>query len=211
ALQVAGPEWFESAHALLLAVLEEEPPMAASDDVVAGSRTRMALEIAPWYADLVLGLYPDRGISAELLRIAYAAAVRSANTTRRGGGCSGGGQSNAAVDAGQTLAWTLVCKLLSRLDAYSAETGSAVRMEIECVRRRELLLVLADLLAAVPLELLPRLMPELRARLLAERDAASRKAVDDEIQQVVLAKADVTRKFALSTWAWQLHSDSSKL
>ncbi|KAJ2403015.1 hypothetical protein GGI23_000297 [Coemansia sp. RSA 2559] len=201
ALQVAGPEWFESAHALLLAVLEE--PITASDDVMAGSRTRMVLEIAPWYADLVLGLYPDRGISAELLRIAYAAAVRAANTRSSW-------QNNAAVDAGQTPAWTLVCKLLSRLDALSAETGSDVRMAVERVRRRELLLVLAGLLATLPLELLPRLMSEMRARLLAERDAASRKAVDDEIQQVVLAKADVTRKFALSTWAWRLHSDTVK-
>ncbi|KAJ2737440.1 hypothetical protein H4S06_006623, partial [Coemansia sp. BCRC 34490] len=59
--------------------------------------------------------------------------------------------------------------------------------------------------------LLPPLMHQLRTRLLADSDRAIRKAIDDEIQTVVMVKADVTRKFALSTWAWQLHADSSKL
>ncbi|KAJ1664024.1 hypothetical protein EV178_004481 [Coemansia sp. RSA 1646] len=208
ALEVAGPEWFESAHALILAVLELVAHDDTSNEETAGQQDRAAfvLEIVPWYADLVLDLYPDKGISAELLRIAYAAAVRATTTNNWQSKIQMG-----AMDLGQTLSWTLVCKLLIRLDGLSAYDASAVRRAVESVRRRELLLVLADLLAAVPFELLPKLMPEMRCRLLAERDPANRKAVDDEIQNVVLGKADITRKFALSTWAWQLHADTSKL
>ncbi|KAJ2559486.1 hypothetical protein EV175_000314 [Coemansia sp. RSA 1933] len=209
ALDVAGPEWFESAHALILAVLElvARDDSANTEASVLKDRAAAVLEMVPWYADLVLGLYPDRGISAELLRIAYTAAARATATNNWQSKIRVG-----SVDLGQTLAWALVDRLLSRLDAVSSNNDAgAVRVAVDAVRRRELLLVLADLLAAVPLELLPRLMPEVRSRLLAEREPGTRKALDDEIQQVVLAKADITRKVALSTWAWQLHSDSSRL
>ncbi|KAJ2694812.1 hypothetical protein GGH99_000473 [Coemansia sp. RSA 1285] len=205
ALVSVGRRWFESAHALLLAVME--PPAAQHDLRSAGSGSvELKLELAPWYAALVLDLYPDRGITASLLRIAYATAVRAAATTT----------SNSS-QSGQRVSWLLVDRLLARLDeasgsaAPSGGEGSAVRAALDSVRRRDLLLVLADLLAAVPLELLPPLMHQLRTRLLADSDQAIRKAIDDEIQTVVMVKADVTRKFALSTWAWQLHADSSKL
>ncbi|KAJ2525142.1 hypothetical protein GGI11_000272 [Coemansia sp. RSA 2049] len=206
ALVSVGRRWFESAHALLLAVME--PPAAQRDLRSAGSRSvELKLELAPWYAALVLDLYPDRGITASLLRIAYAAAVRAAATT----------SSSNSSQRGQRVSWLLVERLLARLDEASGSAapsdgeGSAVRAALDSVRRRDLLLVLADLLAAVPLELLPPLMHQLRTRLLADSDPAIRKAIDDEIQSVVMVKADVTRKFALSTWAWQLHADSSKL
>ncbi|KAJ2659255.1 hypothetical protein IWW48_003592 [Coemansia sp. RSA 1200] len=206
ALVSVGRRWFESAHALLLAVME--PPAVQRDSRSAGRESvELKLELAPWYAALVLDLYPDRGITASLLRIAYAAAVRAAASSNS--------------QRGQRVSWLLVDRLLARLDeatdsASSASAsagggGSAVRVALDSVCRRDLLLVLADLLAAVPLELLPRLMHQLRTRLLADTDPAIRKAIDDEIQSVVMVKADVTRKFALSTWAWQLHSDSSKL
>ncbi|KAJ2711750.1 hypothetical protein H4R19_003094, partial [Coemansia spiralis] len=55
-------EWFESAHAALLACLE--------------SATAATQEIVPWYTDLPLRQFPDAGITAELLRIACTAAVR---------------------------------------------------------------------------------------------------------------------------------------
>ncbi|KAI8319449.1 hypothetical protein GQ54DRAFT_341258 [Martensiomyces pterosporus] len=81
AIREVGPEWFESAHAVILAVLEL---VAAEDSAVNdGAKRRKAeavLEVVPWYTDLLLQLYPNSGISADLLRIAYTAAVRAATT-----------------------------------------------------------------------------------------------------------------------------------
>ncbi|KAI9500559.1 hypothetical protein BX070DRAFT_237591 [Coemansia spiralis] len=220
-LLVAGPEWFESAHALILAILELVARYDNSNTETVGHRDRaaMVLELVPWYADLLLKLYPDMGISAKLLRIAYTATVRAATTNNW--------QSNvrlrilppahkesrmgSSVDLGQILAWGLVRKLLDYLDNTNGYNGkSRVRAEVEMVRRRELLVVVADLLAAVPFELLPMLMAELRKRLLAESEWATRRAVVDEIQEVILAKADLARKPLLSIWTWQLRADVDK-
>ncbi|KAJ2748943.1 hypothetical protein GGI19_005899, partial [Coemansia pectinata] len=130
-LEYPGPMWFESAHALILAVLESDTH-------------QMGSEIAPWYSDLVLDMYPDHGISADLLRISYTAAVRAIP-----------GHS----------AWDRVTILFRRADQYTGGGGGGVRAEIFAVRRRELLLVAAELLIGVPAELLPQLMFELRSRL----------------------------------------------
>ncbi|KAJ1910256.1 hypothetical protein LPJ71_003253 [Coemansia sp. S17] len=165
-----GPMWFESAHALILAVLESDT-------------RHIAVETAPWYSDLVLDMYPDQGISADLLRISYTAAVR-------------------AIPG--HAAWDRVLVLLRRADHYTSSGG--VRGEIYTVRRRELLLVAAELLTAVPAELLPQLMFELRSRLVDEKWSIKR-AVVDHCQDLVLVRADVARKPALSMWIWQLRAD----
>ncbi|KAJ2055741.1 hypothetical protein GGI17_006532 [Coemansia sp. S146] len=172
-LEYPGPMWFESAHALILAVLESDAH-------------RMGSEIAPWYSDLVLDMYPDRGISADLLRISYTAAVRAIP-----------GHS----------AWDRVTILLRKADQYTADSGG-VRAEIFAVRRRELLLVAAELLIGVPAELLPQLMFELRSRLVNGNEKwSTRVAVVDHCQDLVLTRADVARKPALSMWVWQLRVD----
>ncbi|KAJ2362584.1 hypothetical protein H4S02_005269 [Coemansia sp. RSA 2611] len=169
--QRAPSEWFESAHALVLALLEQREPLR---------------ELAPWYADLLLELYPDRGISADLLRIAYPAAVRALAAEPSRVGCA--------------LAADCVQRLFARLDAFAG--SGAVR----AVRRREVLGAVAELLAAVPLELLPRLMRDLELRVVDEREWNTRRVLADEIQDVVLERADLSRKPALSAWAWQLRA-----
>ncbi|KAJ2784966.1 hypothetical protein H4R18_000780 [Coemansia javaensis] len=162
----SGADWFESGHALLLAALD------------AGA----AREVVPWYAALLLRQYPDAGLSADLLRIAYTAAVRA-----------------AAPDA--ALARDCVAQLLRRLDDYAGAGPVAT------ARRRELLGVLAAQLAAVPLPALPPLMAEVRARVTADPDWATRRALADALQAVVLDHADALRKPALATWVWQLRRD----
>ncbi|KAJ2808407.1 hypothetical protein H4S07_003423 [Coemansia furcata] len=172
-LEYPGPAWFESAHALILSVLES-PNNAA-----------LAAELVPWYSDLVLELYEDRRISADLLRIAYTAAVRATK--------------------GLALAWDRVALLLNAADQHMGKR-EGVRGEVLAARRRELLLAVAELLVAVPMELLPQLMHELRSRM-CDENGAMRKAVVDHCQELVLARADVARKPALSLWVWQLRAD----
>ncbi|KAJ2835508.1 hypothetical protein FBU31_001607 [Coemansia sp. 'formosensis'] len=172
-LEYPGPAWFESAHALILSVLES-PDNAA-----------LAAELVPWYSALILELYGDRRISADLLRIAYTAAVRATK--------------------GHALAWDRVALLLNVADQHMGR-GEGVRGEIDAARRRDLLLAVAELLVAVPMELLPQLMHELRSRVLDE-NGPMRKAVVDHCQELVLARADVARKPALSLWVWQLRAD----
>ncbi|KAJ2331744.1 hypothetical protein GGI00_003115, partial [Coemansia sp. RSA 2681] len=139
ALEYPGPAWFESAHALILAVLE------------ASSLSALAAEIAPWYSELVLSLYPDRGISADLLRISYTASVRA----------SAAGGNNAVV------AWDRVAALLRKTDTFdhsrsfsAAGAGGKVRVEVWAARYRELLMAVCELLTAVPLEMMSQLMDE---------------------------------------------------
>ncbi|KAJ2358131.1 hypothetical protein IWW50_001161 [Coemansia erecta] len=162
--------WFESAHALVLAVLDR-PDMA---------------EVAPWYAHMVLDLYPDRGITADLLRIAFTAAVRAL--------------AHDATQRSAALSWDTVELLATRLDESA---GAGV---VRGVQRRELLGVLAAQLAAVPLQLLPRLMFVVEKRVTGEDDWFAQRKLVDEIQDVVLDDADLPRKPALSTWVWQLRA-----
>ncbi|KAJ2449366.1 hypothetical protein GGF42_004794, partial [Coemansia sp. RSA 2424] len=144
ALEYPGPAWFESAHALILAVLE------------ASSLSALAAEIAPWYSELVLSLYPDRGISADLLRISYTASVRA----------SAAGGNNAVV------AWDRVDALLRKTDSFDHSraffsAGGKVRVEVWAARYRELLIAVCELLTAIPLEMMSRLMDEVRKRVMA--------------------------------------------
>ncbi|KAJ2006274.1 hypothetical protein GGI04_001934, partial [Coemansia thaxteri] len=165
---------FESAHALVLAVLDSSV-MAASDAVV-----ELAVQLVPWYTDLLCELYPDRGISVDLLRIAYPAAVRAI----------------AQSPLTYALAWDRVTKLLTRTDElFPSTTGaSRIRSEINATRRRELLMTVAELLTAVPAELLPQLMDEVRNRIVAEPAVTTRQVLLDYCQDMVLSRADITRK-----------------
>ncbi|KAJ2800928.1 hypothetical protein H4R20_003870, partial [Coemansia guatemalensis] len=229
ALRAVGPQWFESAHALLLACLE----LATDPDWTAkGGRGKRSMEcvvvLVPWYSDLLLDLYPDDGISADLLRIAFTTAVQAAAVAAADDSAPWGPGSDvfgAAVDgpgkkrkAAAVLAWDCVSKLMHKLDMFpalatenseakqSADAGR-VGTAVRSVRRRELLCVLALQLSAVPLQMLPRLMTELRGRVLAEPEWATRKALADEVQQIVMDRADLARKPALASWAWQLRID----
>ncbi|KAJ1899125.1 hypothetical protein LPJ66_002309 [Kickxella alabastrina] len=145
-----GAEWFESAHALVLAVLEA--------GTANGAVQRVGMEAVPWYSGLVLRLYPDQGISANLLRIAFTASVR----------CLAAIADGDLAGVARLLAWDCVSMLLGRIDAIASDghrpTPGRVRAEVNAVRRRELLLVLADQVAAVPLALLPRLLAEIHPR-----------------------------------------------
>ncbi|KAJ2741654.1 hypothetical protein GGI20_005035 [Coemansia sp. BCRC 34301] len=124
-----GPPWFESAHALVLAVLD------ADCQPISG-------EIASWYAHLVLDMYPDHGISADLLRISYTASVRASSTP-----------------------WDLVTVLLRKTDSFSDHRSlSHVRKELHTVRYRDLLIAVCELFVSVPAELLPQLMVEIGDR-----------------------------------------------
>ncbi|KAJ2719909.1 hypothetical protein GGI07_004924 [Coemansia sp. Benny D115] len=202
-LRSVGPEWFESAHALMLAALElagGEPSRGVG---------RVIVEAAPWYGELVLRQYPDQGISADLLRISYTACTRAISTDT---------VHLLGAPEQAELAWTLIQNLCGRIDQLGLDgsegNGSAVRRALELVGRRELLLVLADQVAAVPLAVLPRLMHEIERRLVLAAVTSARAprgdhyywAVVDELQEAVLAKTDVARKPALSRWLWHLRA-----
>ncbi|KAJ2712067.1 hypothetical protein H4R19_002948 [Coemansia spiralis] len=176
-------DWFESAHAALLACLE--------------GATAAAQEIVPWYTDLLLRQFPDAGITAELLRIAYTAAVR----------CVAARETPASLAAARSC----IAGLVAKLDGYApAGRASPVAAVVVTARRRELLGVLALQLAAVPMQMLPQLMSELRSRLSREPDRATLRALLDDIQRIVLDHADLPRKPALSTWVWRLLDDANE-
>ncbi|KAJ2895903.1 hypothetical protein IWW38_002178 [Coemansia aciculifera] len=87
-----GPAWFESAHALVLAVLEIPalPQMAVVSE-----------KVALWYGALVLDMYPDYSISAILLHISYTASAR--------------------ITKSPQVAWDLVTVLLCKADKYQED------------------------------------------------------------------------------------------
>ncbi|KAJ2768019.1 hypothetical protein IWQ57_003714 [Coemansia nantahalensis] len=173
-------DWFESAHAVLLACLE----------------SGAVHEIVPWYTRLLLRRFPDAGITAELLRIAYTAAVRSV----------------AARESPPALAAARECiaRLVDKLNEYAPSAGaSRVATAVSGVHRRELLGVLALQLAAVPMQMLPQLMAEVHERAVQEPDPAAQRALLEDIQRTILEQADLPRKPALSTWVWQLLSTAA--
>ncbi|KAJ1812705.1 hypothetical protein LPJ75_003520 [Coemansia sp. RSA 2598] len=194
ALAMGATDWFESAHAVVLAVLEDPRQMTAAPGV--------AMEVVPWYSDLIMELYPDRGMGGELLRISYAACIRAL--------------AGLPLDE-YPMAYEYIGDRLDRLKQridgerrrrdMSGEGASRVGREISGVRERELLLVLADQIAAVPLALLPALLADLHRRLANEQTSvATRESVATEIEETVLVKCDVARKPALSVWIWQLRN-----
>ncbi|KAJ2032525.1 hypothetical protein IWW57_000176 [Coemansia sp. S610] len=163
-----GAAWFESAHALILSVLESRS-------------THELPSLVVWYSDLVLDLYLDRLISPQLLCISYTAAVHATSEL--------------------SVAWERVNKLLVLVDGFTASGG--VRGEIERAKRGELLVVVAELLGAVPLELLLQVMFELERRV-GEGDHL----LVDHCMEVVLDKVDLARKPVLTKWVWQLRADT---
>ncbi|KAJ2157067.1 hypothetical protein GGF46_004761 [Coemansia sp. RSA 552] len=160
-----GSRLFESAHALILTCLERQGPALA--------------DVVPWYTHILLAQYPAAGISVDLLRIAYAAAVRAAD---------------------RAVAAESISGLERRLDEYGPSSV------VSNTRRRELLCVLVDLLAVAPLSLLPRVMSSVESRALTEPEWATRKLLADEVQDVVLTKCDIVRKPALAQWSWNLRT-----
>ncbi|KAJ2448096.1 hypothetical protein EV183_005600 [Coemansia sp. RSA 2336] len=174
------PEWYESAHALVLAIMESAT--TANREMCSVTR-----ELVPWYSQVLLSQFPSDGISADLLQIALTAAIQSLTN----------GHSSRLATA---LAWDCVKRLLKRLDDFQGTNA------VHNARRRELLTVLAEQLASLPPELLPALMQEIDARVDADSDWALKRHVADAVQQVVLDKADLSRKPALSAWAWQLRA-----
>ncbi|KAJ1861630.1 hypothetical protein LPJ73_000974 [Coemansia sp. RSA 2703] len=190
-----GSDLFESAHAVVLAALE---PHTTSSSV----RSSVVMQVAPWYAALVLEQHAARALSADLLLIAYTAAVRALAAVKP-----------EDVPQNARYVWDCVLRLLELIpvDGGSMHGDSRVHRELKAARRRELMRVLAELPAAVPVELLPRLLPEIRSRVLAS-DPGTRDATVSALQDVILVRADVARKPALSAWVMQLRQDSiSKL
>ncbi|ORX65509.1 hypothetical protein DL89DRAFT_296140 [Linderina pennispora] len=188
ALQYAGPDWFESAHAVVLAVLEA---VNSEDSAVQAEgewrRAALVVEVVPWYTDLLLELYPGRGISGELLLIAYTAAVRAA--TAHSAPVLAQDADAVPVNLGYALAWERVEALERKIDAH------------------ELMLVLLELLTAVPLELLPKLMDKFRVRWEAEPEWAMRRALLDAAQDMVVERAELARKPALAMWTWKMRTE----
>ncbi|KAJ1949073.1 hypothetical protein EC988_004916 [Linderina pennispora] len=200
ALQYAGPDWFESAHAVVLAVLEA---VNSEDSAVQAEgewrRAALVVEVVPWYTDLLLELYPGSGISGELLRIAYTAAVRAA--TAHSAPVLAQDADAVPVNLGYALAWERVEALERKIDAHVRNTVTAT------VSRQELMLVLLELLTAVPLELLPKLMDKFWVRWEAEPEWAMRRALLDAAQDMVVERAELARKPALAMWTWKMRTE----
>ncbi|KAJ2668609.1 hypothetical protein IWW42_005078 [Coemansia sp. RSA 1085] len=174
------PEWYESAHALILAILE-------SATTANREMCSVTMELVPWYTQVLLDQFPSDGISADLLQIALTAATQS---------LANGHSSRLAT----ALAWDCTKRLLKRVDDFQGTNA------VHNARRRELLAVVAEQLASLPPELLPALMQEIDLRVDADSDWVLKKHIVDTVQQVVLDKADLSRKPALSAWAWQLRA-----
>ncbi|KAJ2854835.1 hypothetical protein J3B02_002481 [Coemansia erecta] len=198
ALATAGPDWFESAHAVVLAVLEQSGAL---------NKSHVAMELVPWYSDLIMELYPRRGINSDLLCISYTACIRCLATL-----------SLEAHPMAHQYIRDRLCKLKCRIEETRAQQGSLkergylrVGWEIAATRERELLLVLAAQVSVVPLALLPDLLADLHGFLTNEQTlAATKAAVVTEVEQTVLVNCDVARKPALSTWTWQLRNALNK-
>ncbi|KAJ2237085.1 hypothetical protein H4R99_005830 [Coemansia sp. RSA 1722] len=125
-----GADWFESAHAVVLAVLENTNE----------SNTETAIELVPWYSDLILSLYPDHGMSGDLLRIAYSASINAISTQTQ----------HAYLLLADEYVKDRIARLQHRVDqAGIAPNMSTVAKEIAIVRERELLTVLVDQLATI--------------------------------------------------------------
>ncbi|KAJ2703618.1 hypothetical protein FB645_003825 [Coemansia sp. IMI 203386] len=181
-----GADWFESAHAVILAVLENTNE----------SNTETAIELVPWYSDLILSLYPDHGMSGDLLRIAYSASINAISTQTE----------HTYLLLADEYVKDRIARLQHRVDqAGITPNMSSVAKEIAIVRERELLLVLVDQLATVPVSLLPALLVDISNRLTSEKiPVATRASVINDIEQIVLVKTDIARKPSLSKWLWQL-------
>lgn len=117
------PWWFESAHALVLSILDSSH----------------SVDISQWYCQLLLSQYPQMGISAELLRIAYTASIRS------------------------SASYQGISMLLERIDSLSTN-GSKVRQTLDNVERRELMSVLVQQLTSVDSQHLPILLRDIETR-----------------------------------------------
>ncbi|KAJ2123335.1 hypothetical protein IW147_002705 [Coemansia sp. RSA 720] len=163
--RVVDRDWFESAHALVLSVLD------------AGHA-----EVAPWYARVVLALYPQ-SINMDLLGISFTAAVRA-----------------LAHNGSSGLARNCVDLLIARIDEYA---GNGVERG---ERRRELLCVLASQVASVPLELLSFVMTSIDERVDAEPLWATRRNVVSHVQDTVLESAELARRPALASWVWRMRA-----
>ncbi|KAJ1675594.1 hypothetical protein EV182_000967 [Spiromyces aspiralis] len=190
-----APDLFETAHAVLLAMLD-------------GPHQGLALELAPWYSRLLLDLYPDC-LNAEQLRIAYTAAVVA---------CSATHSLRLAWGLVQQLL-SILDPLLSNRSGESEYAPQPATGPGQCedhprvlqdMTAREMFLALADQIQSLPVSLLPQWCELIEERLGWTSSWGTRRAVLETIQDHILNRVSAEKKFEMAQWTWRLLAEYNR-
>ncbi|RKP10324.1 hypothetical protein THASP1DRAFT_27915 [Thamnocephalis sphaerospora] len=157
----------------------------------------MALELAPYYSDMLLQAYPAL-VSVDQLRHAYAAMV------------------DCLAEQDEAYAWLVVQRLIDAIDAIPPMTPANISVEASpedpaagatAVARGHLLVTLCDQLRVVSLAQFDQLLAEVRRLLLAETASAARTAVVKILFDDISQQLDFTRKEHATKWYLSLATE----
>ncbi|KAF9975649.1 hypothetical protein BGZ73_000605 [Actinomortierella ambigua] len=191
---------FESAHSVILSVLQTKRESAGSQ-----SSNSISRELAPYYGKLLLSHYPKE-INIDQLRAGYTTLVKALSE----------------IDDG--LAWLTVERLLERIHesdhvlsevnasstaAQGGATGVAAQQQLEQIRQRgELMLVAVDQLTSLNLIFMESLGQQIRSLLAQEPSAQSRRALLKCVLDVVGSQGvDQTKREWAVKWYLGLVQD----
>lgn len=198
-------EAFESAHSVLLAIF--------------GKKKALAIDVAPWYSDLLLRSYPDQ-LSIPQLRLAYATMV-GCLTELESGKCDAclskllAAIESLAPGPSHVQAADLPLAHVSqpvqeKATVSGAESQGASAKELEAAalrsRRGHLLLVLIDQLSTTSLEKMEELLPRVQEYLHEERRAPkeSQVALIQVLFNTLSGGMDMIKRETAAKW-WLEH------
>ncbi|KAF8208718.1 hypothetical protein K438DRAFT_1961289 [Mycena galopus ATCC 62051] len=155
-------ETYESSHSVVLAVFASHADARAAGQENANAGPSFTDRLVPFYARCLIENSGDGMLSTPQLRLAFASLMRSASASAHGANAADGG-------GGYALAWYCVDALLGAIHA-------PLLADADRERRHRLHLTLISVLPSLPLNMLPRVLEEIKTILTArgeELDADS--------------------------------------
>ncbi|KAJ6509021.1 hypothetical protein C8R45DRAFT_462923 [Mycena sanguinolenta] len=189
-------ETYESSHSVVLAVFASHADRHATGqdnshsdlDAMQGHEPRFTERLVPFYAHSLIENSADGMLSTAQLRLAFASLVRGASASAHSPNLAGNGE--AADDA---LAWYCVDVLLEAIRGLSSASSGNERLH-------RLHLTLISVVPSLPLNLLPRVLEEIKTILTATNSGKAAELVDATFVEISEQVGDREKELVMRWW-----------
>ncbi|KAJ7264013.1 hypothetical protein B0H12DRAFT_1102480 [Mycena haematopus] len=185
-------ETYESSHSVLLAVFASHADRHETEQENSDSARgpRFTERLVPFYAHCLIENSADGMLSTAQLRLAFASLMRSASASAHS-------RNSADLADGHALAWYCVDALLEaiQLSSANAHTNSS-----ESERLHRLHLTLVSVVPSLPLDLLPRVLEEIKTVLTTAQSEKAAELVDATFVEISERVGDREKELVLRWW-----------
>ncbi|KAF7346109.1 hypothetical protein MSAN_01837600 [Mycena sanguinolenta] len=189
-------ETYESSHSVVLAVFASHADRhaAGQENASDSDAPRFAERLVPFYAHSLIENSADGMLSTAQLRLAFASLVRGASASAHSPNLAGNG--DAADDA---LAWYCVDALLEAIHGLSSPSGTPDASSGND-RLHRLHLTLISVVPSLPLNLLLRVLEEIRTILTTAQSEKASELVDATFMEISERVGDREKELVMRWW-----------